>query len=209
MTIPARTRINEDEFAHRAREALREFESACGPETTVLSSREQQEALHAIEQATDEAQAPLLKMEDGLHGWVAFGIMPLFALSNAGVRLSPELFATLSVPVTLGIVLGLVVGKPLGITLIAWLAVRGRVAAPPAAPWRTLHGVSWLGGIGFTMSLFIAGLAFTDAALLDSAKLGILAASIAAGLGGWLVLRRLGRGGGGEGSASEAMASPR
>jgi NhaA family Na+:H+ antiporter len=92
--------------------------------------------------------------------------------------------------VTVGIVLGLVIGKPVGITLFAWLAVRiGLAALPEQATWRTVHGVSWLGGIGFTMSLFIAGLAFADASLLNSAKVGILAASSIAGVVGWLLLR--------------------
>ena len=82
------------------------------------------------------------------------------------------------------------IGKPLGITLFAWLATRGGLASLPAnSNWRALHGVSWLGGIGFTMSLFIAGLAFrSNPELLDSAKVGILAASILAGATGWIVL---------------------
>ena len=131
-------------------------------------------------------------MEHALHGVVAFGIMPLFALANAGVHFGSDLFRALSLPVTAGIILGLVLGKPLGITLFAWLATRAGVAAlPVGTTWRPLHGVSWLGGIGFTMSLFIAGLAFPSAPeLLDSAKVGILAASLLAGIIGWLLLRR-------------------
>jgi NhaA family Na+:H+ antiporter len=116
--------------------------------------------------------------------------MPLFALANAGVPLSGGMQALKS-PIGLGIILGLVIGKPLGITLFAWLATRAGVAERPAdASWQMLHGAGWLGGIGFTMSLFIAGLAFESAALLTQAKLGILAASLLAGAVGWLLLRR-------------------
>ena len=192
MTIPSRTRIDEDEFIHRARSNLDEFERASGPDTTVLSNNAQQEAVHALENACDEVQAPLLRMEHGLHTLVAFGIMPLFAFANAGVRVDAALFAALSAPVTLGVVVGLVLGKPIGITLLSWLAVRGGLASRPAsAPWRAIHGVSWLGGIGFTMSLFIAGLAFEGGPLLDSSKVGILVASFTAGIAGWILLRRL------------------
>ena len=189
LAIPARTRINEDEFLARGRQLLDEFERACGPGVTVLSNREQQEAIEALEVAAEDAQAPLLKMEHKLHGVVAFGIMPLFALANAGVSLAGAADA-LAPRVALGVALGLVLGKPIGITLAAWLAVRAGMAELPAGgTWRTLHGVSWLGGIGFTMSLFVAGLAFGEGALLDSAKLGILGASLAAGVAGWLLLR--------------------
>ncbi len=96
---------------------------------------------------------------------------------------------------TLGVILGLLFGKPLGITLFAWLAVRLGLAAPPAqASWAALHGVSWLGGIGFTMSLFIAGLAFRTPEtepLLTAAKLGILVASTLAGVIGYVIFRRV------------------
>ena len=192
MTIPSRTRIDEDEFVERAGAALDEFRAASTVDTDVLSNRAQQEAVHELESACDEVQSPLMKLEHGLHGVVAFGIMPLFALANAGVRLGADMFAALSLPVALGVVLGLVLGKPLGITLFSWLAARLGLAEPPAGggAWRALHGVSWLGGIGFTMSLFVAGLAFGESGpLLDSAKVGVLAASLIAGIAGWVFLR--------------------
>jgi NhaA family Na+:H+ antiporter len=190
-TIPSRARIDEDEFLGRGRAILDDFERACGPGTTVLTNADQQHAIHELETACEQAQTPLLRMEHRLHGIVAFGIMPLFALANAGVHFGGDLFSGLSLPVTTGVVLGLVLGKPLGITLFAWLATRvGLATIPSGTRWRTLHGVSWLGGIGFTMSLFIAGLAFPQSPdLLDSAKVGILGASFVAGLAGWMVLR--------------------
>ncbi|HEX7185841.1 MAG TPA: Na+/H+ antiporter NhaA, partial [Thermoanaerobaculia bacterium] len=195
MAIPSRTRINEDEFLRRAHRSVEAFEGACGPGTNVLTNQAQQEALLNLETLCEQAQAPLQRMERKLHGIVAFGIMPLFALANAGVQLAGgDAGMALSGPVTLGILLGLVLGKPLGITLFSWIAVRAGLAAlPRGVTWRQIHGVAWLGGIGFTMSLFVAGLAFPDApALLTAAKLGVLAASLVAGLCGWFLLWRAG-----------------
>jgi NhaA family Na+:H+ antiporter len=190
LTIPARTTIDEDEFVQQAEGSLAEFraESAASPGATVLTSRAHQEAVQALESVCEAVQAPLQKMEHKLHGVVAFGIMPLFALANAGVALGGGAGGATS-RITLGVILGLVIGKPLGITLASWLAVRGHVAElPVGVSWRGIHGAAWLGGIGFTMSLFIAGLAFDDSVRLDAAKLGILAASLGAGIVGWAIL---------------------
>jgi NhaA family Na+:H+ antiporter len=190
FTIPARTRIDAGEFLARGRDAIEEFASAGVAGANVLTSRSHQQALLTLETAAEEAQAPLQKLEDKLHGVVAFGIMPLFALANAGVSLSggPRALAS---PVALGVVLGLVLGKPLGITLAAWAATRAGLAErPPEVSWRMLHGAAWLGGIGFTMSLFVASLAFGGSPPLTDAKLGILAASMIAGALGFGILRR-------------------
>ncbi|MBZ5637173.1 MAG: Na+/H+ antiporter NhaA [Acidobacteriia bacterium] len=128
-------------------------------------------------------------IEHALHPWVMYLIMPVFAFFNAAVVLKGSPLDALLHPATLGVVLGLVVGKPVGITLSSWLAVRAGLAAlPEGVGWRQIIGVACLGGIGFTMSLFIAGLAF-DGSLLASAKTGILMASAAAGVLGWLSLR--------------------
>lgn len=187
LAIPARTRIDEDEFILRAQDGLEGFRAASTDDTSLLTNRGQQEALHEIEMACDHAQAPLQKMEYALHGVVAFVVLPIFALANAGVPLAS---GGIGDPIALGIILGLVVGKPLGITFASWLVVRLGVAELPGdVGWRMLHGVAWLGGIGFTMSIFIAGLAFRDAAHHDIAKLGILAASLVAGITGWILLR--------------------
>lgn len=138
--------------------------------------------------ASDESL--LERLERFLHAPVAFLIVPLFALANAGVRIGGASSSGVTMTVLGGVAVGLVIGKPLGITLASWLAVRTRIAAlPDGVSWRLLLGVSWLGGIGFTMSLFVGALAFTDAALLDSAKLGVLLASCVAAFMGWLMLR--------------------
>lgn len=138
----------------------------------------------------------LYRMEHRLHPWVTFGIMPLFALANAGFTLERGgLSAILHERVVIGVVLGLLIGKPLGITLASWFAVRLRFAALPAnVQWRELHAASWLGGIGFTMSLFIADIAFGKGDILELAKLGIFTGSLAAGVIGcfflWAVSRQ-------------------
>ena len=101
------------------------------------------------------------------------------------------MIGALADPVALGILLGLVLGKQIGVTLFSWLAVRSGIAElPEGIGWRHVYGVGWLAGIGFTMSLFISDLAFSDGALVDTAKLGILAASLISGVVGWTLLRR-------------------
>ena len=199
FTIPARTRINEAEFLEHGHASLDRFDRALdagapGLAATVLTNSESQEAIHNLERLTEAAQPPLHRLEHGLHGIVAFGIMPLFALANAGVRLHGDIGDALASPVTIGVALGLVLGKPIGITLASWLAVRFGVAAKPeGVRWASLHAVSWLGGIGFTMSLFVANLAFVgpgSGVLLESAKLGVLSASLVAGVTGYLIMRR-------------------
>ncbi|MDQ2891218.1 MAG: Na+/H+ antiporter NhaA [Gemmatimonadota bacterium] len=190
LTIPSRTRIDEAAFLAGARNALAEFHDARAPERTVVSSRAHQFALQKLGTLADHVQAPLVRLETGLHGVVTFGIMPVFALANAGVSLRGS-GQTFTSPIALGVVAGLLLGKPIGISLATWGAVRSGVASVPndVSP-RMLFGVAWLGGIGFTMSLFIAGLAFgASPALLTAAKLGTFAASILAGLVGWTVLR--------------------
>ncbi|HYH92736.1 MAG TPA: Na+/H+ antiporter NhaA [Candidatus Saccharimonadales bacterium] len=138
----------------------------------------------------DVADAPMQRMEHALHPWVAFLIVPLFALANAGVAITGDPVATATEPIVLGILLGLIVGKQVGITLATWLVVRAGIATlPTGVTWRHIYGVAWLGGIGFTMSLFVADLAFGEAPTLGFAKIGILAASLIAGTGGYVYLR--------------------
>jgi NhaA family Na+:H+ antiporter len=159
----------------------------------VLSNTDHHTAIEELETLAEQAQPPLIRMEHTLHGIVAFGIMPIFALANAGVSLAPDAMAAAATnAVTLGALAGLVVGKPLGIVGFSWLAVRSGMAALPAgASWPMLTAVGVLGGIGFTMALFIAGLAFGTGPLLDAAKLGVIAGSALTGAAGWLWLRRL------------------
>lgn len=157
----------------------------------MLTNEEQQVALHAIERASADVQTPLHRLEHGLHPWVAFIVMPIFALANAGVILGGDASPVFTSSVTRGVILGLLLGKPLGILTFSWLAVRAGLAQlPQSVTWRGIHGAAWLGGIGFTMSLFIGGLAFDEASLLANAKIGILIASTLAAIIGYMLLAR-------------------
>jgi NhaA family Na+:H+ antiporter len=191
MTVPARTRIDTEEFLVSGRKILDDFDRAGVEGSNVLTNDGQQWAIQALENNCEAAQAPLMRLEHDLQPWVAFLIIPVFALANAGVHLDVEIGTALSNPVTLGVILGLVLGKPIGITLFAWGAVRAGLASlPSGVGWRSIHGVSWLGGVGFTMSLFVAGLAFGEGSvLLDAAKIGVLTASLLAAVVGWILLR--------------------
>lgn len=132
-------------------------------------------------------ESPASRLEHGLHPWVSFGIVPLFALANAGISLRGLHRDVLLHPIFLGVVLGLLLGKPLGITLFSWIAVRLRWAElPRGVSWGQLHAISWLGGIGFTVSIFIAGLAFETQEQYTLARIAVLVASVcAAGIGAW------------------------
>jgi NhaA family Na+:H+ antiporter len=135
------------------------------------------------------ARSPLLSFEHALQPWVAFLVMPVFALVNAGVPVGGAAggFAD---PVTLGAFLGLLLGKPLGITLAAAAgSALGLSRLPEGIGWGAVLGVGLLGGIGFTMALFIATLAFGGGAALDQAKIGVLSASVCAATAGWVLLR--------------------
>ena len=129
-------------------------------------------------------------MEHGLHKWEAFVIIPIFGFANAGVSLFGLSPADLLQPVPLGIALGLLVGKQIGIVGFAWVAVKaGIVQLPEGVGWRNIHGLSLLAAIGFTMSLFVGNLAFTDPALIDAVKLGVLSGSLVAAFAGFFILK--------------------
>ena len=191
MTVPASSYIDTGEFLKRSRSILDRFEKAGERGDAMLSNEERQGSLHALNRANEDVEPPLQELEHALHPWVVFAIMPLFALANAGVVLGEGLASTLLNPVTLGIVAGLLLGKQLGITLFAWLAIKSGISEmPQGVTWLHIYGASWLAGIGFTMSLFISDLAFAEGPLLEVAKLGILTASLIAGIAGWSIIRR-------------------
>jgi NhaA family Na+:H+ antiporter len=118
------------------------------------------------------------------------GIMPLFAFANAGVKVGGDSASALFSPISIGIIAGLMLGKQIGITGFAWLAVKfGLADLPKDVTWPQIYFVSWLGGVGFTMSLFIGGLAFVTPEKLEQAKIAVLCASALSGIGGWVLLR--------------------
>ncbi len=189
MTIPARVKVEGGRFLDRARKSLAGFASQA--KGGLLLTPGQHEALLDLQEAAEAASSPLQRLEHALHPWVTFGVMPLFALANSGVPLAPGDPSTLWGPVTAGAVLGLLVGKPVGVLLGAYAVIRpGLSAMPQGATWRAFAGIGCLAGIGFTMALFIAALAFGDGALLTQAKVGILGASALSGAAGALLLRR-------------------
>jgi len=188
FAIPVRSRIDPELFIARVREYLNQFDQPV-TERTIILSPEQQSAVEAIEREVLRVQSPLQRLEHQLHYFVAFFVMPIFALANAGVALGGEGGLNWTSRVIWGIALGLLIGKPLGITLFSWLAVRlGLAQLPQGINFVHIVGVGFLGGIGFTMALFIAGLAFRGDEL-NYAKLGILAGSALAGAIGFMMLR--------------------
>ncbi len=194
LTVPARQRMDVREFVERSEMHLRELTDAAKHGASILSSEEQQSAVKTLQIDSEHVETPLQRFEGALHPWVTFFIMPIFALANAGVPLEGELGHAFRDAVPLGIITGLVIGKPAGIFLFSWLAVRFRLATLSSTiRWRQVFGAGLLGGLGFTMSLFIAGLAFGPGELLDLSKIGILTASLGAGIAGWLFLRQCGR----------------
>ena len=186
FAIPARTRCDPGGFLFNATRILEDYKESVMPGTSVLTNSSMNSALMRMQQIASIAQTPLQRLEHSLHPVVDFVIMPIFALANAGVSLGGDLGAVLTSQVTLGVVLG----KPLGIGLMVYLIARLSGGYPRGVTLHHYLGVGLLGGIGFTMSLFIAALAFGDnPALLVAAKTAILCASLTAGVAGYLVLR--------------------
>jgi Na+:H+ antiporter, NhaA family len=187
FTIPARSHTNALDFSAEARSLLDTFDRKETGDFAVLTSTGQQETIFALERASGSVTAPLLRLEHALHNLSAFVVMPLFAFANAGVKIDLSLQHA---EIGFGIWAGLVLGKPLGIMMAALIAVKTGVAKlPQSVNWRSLLGYGFLAGIGFTMSLFIAMLAFDDPALVDAAKRGIIAGSLLAGVAGAVMLR--------------------
>jgi NhaA family Na+:H+ antiporter len=181
LLTPVRSWYGEEGFIRAAEHAVEEFRSRAG---RAHDAHDLLEPLGEIAEARREAVSPVVRLEAALHPWVAYGIMPLFALANAGVDLegvNPREPASLGIVV--GVVLGLVVGKPLGVLAASFVAVRlGIAGRPGGVTWRGLVVVGAVAGIGFTMAIFIAELAFSDARSLGAAKLAVLLASACAGV---------------------------
>ncbi|MEJ2169440.1 MAG: Na+/H+ antiporter NhaA, partial [Desulfobacterales bacterium] len=191
VCIPAKAKYNTDTFIHKVQAYLNRFE--CEPGNcgyTILLNRNHLDAVQAIEEACYDVATPLQRLEHGLQSWITLLILPLFALANAGLVLTgTAITQALLEPVTLGIMLGLVLGKPLGISLFTYGAVRVlKAPLPSGVSWRHVAGASILGGIGFTMSLFISGLSFASGSLAGLSKLGIITGSIISAALGLIVL---------------------
>lgn len=204
MFIPARGKYDTDKFMQEVSTSLGQFQcpvDGCG--YSILLNQQHLNVVQSIELACHEVETPLQRLVHALHPWVAFLIVPLFAFANAGLTVTAiDVVEAVTFPLTIGVACGLFLGKPLGILLFSAIFVRARLASlPVGVTWPHIAGAGLLGGLGFTMSLFIAGLSFEDPAFLDYAKLGILAGSLMSGMAGMAVLhvvaRRLRPGGSG------------
>lgn len=193
MFIPAVGRYDTDLFLDMVKKRLDQFrceDGDCG--NTIMENRRHLNAVQDIELACKEVATPLQRMEHGLSSWVGYLVLPLFALSNAGVILgSLDLAVAVVHPVTVGVAFGLAVGKPIGIFSFTYcIAKLIKTDLIQGVTWNHIFGASCLGGIGFTMSLFISGLSFEVPVYLEYAKIGIISGSLVCAVMGYLVLRK-------------------
>jgi NhaA family Na+:H+ antiporter len=196
LTIPARPKYDPELFSRRVRELVARFDNSYRPGMSIMTNQEQRAIVQTLENGVKLVETPLQRLEHSLHLPVAFLVIPVFAFFNAGIPLELDaLAATFSHPVTMGVMLGLVLGKFIGIAGVSWLALKlGFGQLPAGTSMSQILGVALLGGIGFTMSIFIAELGFAgQPELLLMAKTGILAASLLAGVGGYVWLRMAAR----------------
>ena len=191
LAIPSKPKFAPIELSNKTRELLDQYDNY--PITTDHMMHEEQKALlNKIKENIDHVGTPAARLEHDLHLPIALIIIPLFALANAGIAIDfSSLGSVIVEPVSLGIIAGLILGKVLGIFGVAWLAIKLKVAnLPKNSTMSQIFGVAFLGGIGFTMSIFVADLAFLGSPqLIFQAKVGILAASLFAGLFGYFWLR--------------------
>jgi NhaA family Na+:H+ antiporter len=181
LFVPARGRYDTDNFLQNVKKITEKFEceeQSCG--YSILLNQEHLYAVQALELACHDVETPLQRLMHALHPWVAFLILPLFAMGNTGLIFRGIVFSeAVSNPVILGIIFGLVVGKPIGILLFSYLSVKTGIASlPQEVRWPHIFGGAMLGGIGFTMSLFLSELSFSDPHIIDYARIAILAGSV-------------------------------
>ena len=181
LFVPARGRYDTDNFLQNVKKITEKFEceeQSCG--YSILLNQEHLYAVQALELACHDVETPLQRLMHALHPWVAFLILPLFAMGNTGLIFRGIVFSEMvSNPVVIGVIFGLVVGKPIGIMIFSYLSVKtGLASLPQEVRWSHIFGGAMLGGIGFTMSLFLSELSFVDPQILDYARIAILAGSI-------------------------------
>lgn len=190
FAIPSGSRVNLNSFLSWSNDRVREAGQAYDADTPVIAQSDYIETVQSLSRVTRQVVPPATRLEHRLYPWVYFGVLPLFALTNADVSLAGADFAAIfTSPVLLGVFFGLVVGKPAGIMLFSFLTVKLKVASlPEHVNWMHMLGAAILGGVGFTMAIFVANLAYADETLIAAAKLGILLASLVAGVAGFLFL---------------------
>ncbi len=191
FAIPSGSRVNLDNFFDWSNKRLRMANSFYeGDETPLVAQKDYITTVSSLSKISKQAVPPATRLEHKLYPWVYFLILPLFALTNADVAVTGLDFATVtSSPVVLGVFCGLVLGKPIGIMLFSFITVKTKIASlPEFVTWRHMLGAAVLGGVGFTMAIFVANLAYADAMLVTEAKLSILVASTVAGVIGFVLL---------------------
>ncbi|WP_018701970.1 Na+/H+ antiporter NhaA [Anaeromusa acidaminophila] len=180
FAIPVQTRISRAKAAEKGDALTRKLQTLSSSEKNVLADPVYHDVLAQIAKLYQDAGTPLQRLEHALHPTVAYGILPLFALANGGVTIQAELLGSVAEPLSVGIIVGLSLGKPLGIVSVCWLLEKLGVAERPSGmSWRQMWSAGCFAGIGFTMAIFIANLAFVEVRFLESAKLAILLASLA------------------------------
>jgi len=191
LTVPANSLCTATPFVRRMRHLANKFEKNQENDKHIMQNGEQQKILQSMENFVHCMESPLQRMEHNLHIWVSFLIIPIFALANAGIPIDiATLGQTFSHPVTIGVMAGLLAGKMIGIFFFSWFVLKtGLSRLPQGVTLPQIASVSLLAGIGFTMSIFIGGLAFTNGQYLLNAKIGILTASLIAGIAGYIALR--------------------
>lgn len=188
LTIPVRPKVNEQTYIDKLYKLIGKFKEEKPNDSTLLTQK-QSHLIGDIEKLSDNAHTPLQRLEHALHPITAYIILPLFALSNAGIHIEGNFFKLLFHPISIGVIAGLLVGKFLGITLFSKLAVSMKWATlPKGVTWRQIYGVGFLAGIGFTMSIFIADLAFETPENVQIAKVGIIVDSLLAATVGMTIL---------------------
>lgn len=199
FTIPIRQKIEMEDFTDSLANIAQRFNQTERDYLPILSM-EQMEQMDDLEDLAEKFNSPLQRLEHGLHGWVAYFIMPIFALANAGVVFRSDM--DLDIPLIVNIAFALFLGKGIGIALMSFLSVKLKLATlPNGIKFRQIIGVAILAGVGFTMSIFVANLAFTgNSVFIDSSKVGILIGSVVSGIVGYIILRWNGK----EASANNA-----
>jgi len=189
MTIPLRSKTDNHSFYEKGKKLLDNFRSEyeTNGEETMLTKK-QMHTIDDLQVLTERTISPLQHLEHALHGWVSYLIMPIFALANAGVAFS--LSGDTNTSLSLNIAISMVIGNVIGIFSFSWLSIKLNIAElPQNVNFKQLAAVSFLGGLGFTMSLFINSLAYTDINIINSAKMGILLGSVIAGTLGYFAVR--------------------
>ncbi len=190
FTIPARSKIKESEYVSRLYRLTRIFDHI-EPNENKLLTKKQMNTITKIDELSEKAHTPLQKLEHALHPVSTFIILPLFALSNAGVHIEGNIMELILNPISIGIILGLTLGKPFGIAFAAKMIVWLKISKlPEGMNWSHVYGMGFLAGIGFTMSIFISELAFETDTDKQIAKVGIFVASILSAVIGMIILSR-------------------